>query len=276
MINENTIPEEILELDNMVAIGYRGSIATGTFTDQTDDVDLWRLRVGSIRDYILETPHQRMKTIQTEDVIDGVTWDVVTYELWHFFSLLVKGNPNMIMLLMLSDDFIIQKYPLWHVIKGQQRHFLAVEPFYKSVTGFVKSQMDRIDNPGKPGGKPAKLVEAFGYNTHMASHVLRWAYMAKEYLETGCFEVDRSFVDSDDLIEVKNGKVSRLIFDMRLKYAMEDLEKVYKAGKFPIPLEPNMAEIDHLLEILVLQANREEIEEVLHLKTPSYWAKYRD
>jgi len=272
-INENTIPKEILELEGMVAIGYRGSLATGTFTDKTDDVDLWRLRVGSIREYI----HKRMKTTHTMTEVDGVVWDVASYELRHFFNLLIKGNPNMITLLMLSDEFIIRKDTLWHAIKGQQRHFLAVEPFYRAVTGFLKSQTGRLENPGEPGGKAAGLVEAFGYNTHMASHALRWAKIAKEYLRDGVFEVDRFFLDSDELIEVKEGKVSRRIFDSMLRHHMAGLKARYISGRFPIPCEPNKAEIDHLLESLVLQANRQEIEEVLggNFTAPDFWAKYR-
>lgn len=254
------IPKSVTELDNIVAIGYRGSIATGTFTEQSDDIDLWRVYAGTLKAHVVEK--MGLLTTQTQDKIDGTIWDVTTYELRHFFELLLKGNPNMLSLLMLEDDFVLVRSWMWKEIQEHKALFLAIDPFYRAVLGFCQDHYQSLTKLTHEESKKNDRIDKCGYDPHMAAHGLRWLAMAIEYIEFGTFTVDRTHIDGPELIELKNGEWSREQVNKVWAQNVNALESRYAKGGFPRPLQPNRDEARSLLLKLILLENRHEYEDV--------------
>ena len=251
------IPNFVTKLNGVVAIGYTGSVATGTFTADTDDIDIWRVYIAPLKQQ-LGLGENNSRTHQSQTVNDGMTWDVTTHELRRFFYLLLKGNPNILSLLMLPQDSIIKSGDIWDEIVENKRLFLAAKPFYNAVIGFCKSQYNRMAKPSSVPGKHQELVEQYGYNTHMAAHALRWMAMAIEYLTFGTFTVDRTDTDATELITLKNGEWSLERVKEAWQGNMPILEGIYGRGDFPLPLEPDRAGANDLLVRLALLGNIED------------------
>ncbi len=78
--------------DNLILLGYRGSIAHGMYVpdtdpDSIDDKDIMGIYVAPLEHYLGFGRAQHKETFIEE-------WDSVCYELRKFYSLLLKSNPN--------------------------------------------------------------------------------------------------------------------------------------------------------------------------------------
>src|SRR5580698_10734529 len=89
-------------LEHSILIGNRGSVAHGTYIPNTDpnsidDIDLMNVVIPP-REYYLG--------LSTWEMCEGIDdpWDVVAYELKKFMRLLVKQNPNVLMMLWLDEE----------------------------------------------------------------------------------------------------------------------------------------------------------------------------
>lgn len=97
--------------------------------------------------------------------------------------------------------------------------------------------------------KRAILEEKFGYDCKHAMHLVRLLRMAKEYLENNQLYVDRTFIDAEELKEIRNGSWS---FDKLEQYALEkelELNGLYENSK--LNKFPNREKITELCETIV-------------------------
>lgn len=65
--------------------------------------------------------------------------------------------------------------------------------------------MEHLAFKGYMGEKRKRLVEAHGYDTKNAAHLVRLLRMGIEFLNHGELVVDRGGVDATELLDIKNG-----------------------------------------------------------------------
>lgn len=200
-----------------VLMTYRGSISHGMFIPNTDpnsidDVDLMGVYVESPSFYAgLENKtfgFGGKKTDTQEYWVEQ--YDIVNYELRKLFGLLLKNNPNVLMLLFLDKDYILYKEPLWDEIVNNRFIFLSKKAFY-SFGGYAEEQLRKMtsgNHQGYMGEKRKALVEKFGYDVKNGAHLVRLLRMGTEYLKRGTLTVDRTNVDADELLSIKRGEWS--------------------------------------------------------------------
>mgnify|MGYP001069241576 CR=1 FL=1 len=189
-----------------VLVGYRGSVAHGTYVPNTDpasidDIDLMALCVPDESHYFgLEEFGSR----GTQEIVDD-PWDIVAYEVRKAVSLLLKGNPNVLSMLWLPEDLYTRRTPAGDLLIDNRDAFVGSH-VYEAYVGYAMSQlrqMERVDHAGYMGPKRRRLVERFGYDCKNASHLIRLLRQCIEFLDTGELEVLRT--DADELVAIKRG-----------------------------------------------------------------------
>src|SRR6185436_16125423 len=113
----NLTQEQVLELlpDNLILLGYRGSIAHNMFVpqnypDSIDDKDLMGVYIAPIEHY-LGFGRDEVKEAFIKE------WDTVSYEIRKFIGLLLKCNPNVLSMLWIDEQHIIYEHELGRVLR---------------------------------------------------------------------------------------------------------------------------------------------------------------
>lgn len=197
--------------ENLIILGYRGSIAHGTYIPSNDpngidDIDLMGVFIPSMDHYFLSKFFPQNDKSHHEAFIKE--WDAVSYEITKFISLLLKSNPNVLSMLWLNDEHYIYVHPVGRKLI-ENRDIFSSRVVYKSFVGYAQSQMHKMTHfkhEGYMGEKRKKLVAKFGYDTKNAAHMIRLLEMGIEFLNTGKLNVRRE--NSEKLLDIKHGKYS--------------------------------------------------------------------
>jgi len=263
-INENT--RAVWFTDNLIKRlepycilrGYRGSIAYNTYEEKTthDDKDIMGIYIPP-EDVIFGI--RNMETI--ERMMDEklsqkrtIVWDIVYYSLPKYLNLILKQNPNVIMLLWLAEKHYIKKTKLGEKLINA-RDQLVSKQCYQSFCGYAHGQLHRMTHhhpTGRMGAKRKELVERFGYDVKNASHLIRLLKMGVETLLTGEMIVERP--DNNMLLEIKRGEWS-------LKKVLDYSDKLFQLMdeayvKSPLPNKVNEPFVNMLCEEIITEFYR--------------------
>jgi predicted nucleotidyltransferase len=190
---------------------FRGSVAHGMFIrsdapDSIDDIDLMGVVIAPTENY-LGRPESAWGSRGMAESWEG-KFDIVIYELRKFVTLLLKSNPNVVAMLWLPEDKYVHVSPLGQRLIAH-RHLFMSRKAYDSFTGYAQQQIDKMRGSayqGYMGAKRKELVDRFGYDTKNAAHCIRLLRMGCEVLRYGEYRVNRSGIDSQELLDIKRGK----------------------------------------------------------------------
>jgi len=228
-------------------LGYRGSIAHGTFENKsTDDKDLMGVCFGPKNSYLGLTKFEHKETQKNE-------WDVVIYEIRKYFQLLLKGNPNVLGLLWLPEKYIVLKTP-----EGQElidnRDLFICKQIYHSFCGYAYAQLKRMTSFGNDrfksgymGAKRKELVEKYGFDVKNATCLIRLLRQGIELLNEGYLYVERK--DAPQLLQIKHGEWSLEKVNQEAEKLFTRMETAYDNCK--LPSFPNYEKAEKLLMQLV-------------------------
>lgn len=251
---------------NVLAVGYRGEVAHGMFRPSTepnsvDDIDLIAVTMNTLRDTIVH-PGDRLN--RAKELKQG-EWDVVFYPLPKMISLLSQGNPAVLSMLWISQEHIVRTSPYWEYIRERRRAFSG-KHVYRTFSGYAYSQLKKMEHTtfqGYMGEKRKKLVEKFGYDTKNASHLIRLLRKGKEFLMTGEMLVDRSLIDREELLAIKDGKYTLNEIKRMAESEGKGMRDAYDQS--PLPMRLDMDEIldIHFNVSMAYYQNTKETEYVL-------------
>jgi len=207
-MNELSVPDyDMLTVPGQIVLGYRGSIAHGMYVpnsnpDSIDDKDVMGVFIGEPEHYL--GVQRRKETVEHWHK----EWDCVHYEFLKFIGLLIKGNPNVLSLLWLDKKNIISQKPEWDAVLAIKESFVSKQAYY-SFNGYAYSQLKKMTAfsfDGYMGAKRKQLVVKNGYDTKNAANLIRILRMGIEFLLTGNLRVDRTGMDSEELLDIKLGR----------------------------------------------------------------------
>ena len=139
----NLPQERVAELlpENLILLGYRGSIAHNMYVPQEDansidDKDLMGVFVGP-KEHYLGFGRSEVK----EKFINE--WDAVSYEIRKFMGLLLKCNPNVLSLLWLPEQHVIFEHELGRLLR-EHRDIFVTKAAYHSFNGYAYGQFKRM------------------------------------------------------------------------------------------------------------------------------------
>jgi len=196
--------------DNLILLGYRGSLVHGTYEENTthDDFDVMGVYVPP-----KECVFGLGKTDTIERMIDEKlsqkktrVWDIVYYSVQKYMSLLLKQNPNVLSLLWIDPKYYIHKTHWGDLLISQRQNLLSKE-CYHSFSGYAYGQLHRMTHigpTGRLGEKRKELISRFGYDVKNASHLLRLLKMGIEVLNVGELLIERP--ERKMLLAIKRGE----------------------------------------------------------------------
>jgi predicted nucleotidyltransferase len=199
-----------------------------------DDIDIMSAVVPD-REYFLGLKEYGSRGTK-EYMIDH--WDVVSYEIRKLMGLFSKGNPNVLSMLWVDEEFIIKR-----TIEGQGlrdcREMFVGKHVFNPFIGYARGQFKRMTNyadgsdryrTGHMGEKRKRLVEEFGYDTKNAAHLIRLLRMGIEFLQTGKLYVNRANIDAAELLAIKRGDWDiRKVNEVAATLFVEAEEALYKS-----------------------------------------------
>lgn len=217
--------------DNTILLGYRGSIAHGTYLrpddpNSVDDKDIMGVCIAPLEQYFGLQQFEQKEVMLRE-------WDSVVYEFLKFMRLLVKSNPNVLNMLWLRPQDYIVKNDLGRELVNH-RNLFVTKQIYQSFTGYAYGQLKKMSAfhfAGYMGAKRKALVEKYGYDVKNASHCIRILRMGIEFLREGELHVYRH--DAPQLVEIKTGKWTLEQVKKEADHLFKRAETAYDDCKFP-------------------------------------------
>jgi hypothetical protein len=206
---KNLTPELKKEIyrDDLVLLGYRGSIAhnmyiPNTNPDSIDDIDTMGIFLFPPEEYLGLNSGK-----ETEEKFIG-KYDMVFYEFKKFVRLLLKSNPNVLGMLWLQENHYLYKTDVGRLLLDN-REIFSSKLVYESFTGYAYSQLKRMTHnatKGYMGEKRRVLVEKYGFDCSNASHCIRLLKTGIGFLSSSELNVFRH--DAPMLLEIKRGEWS--------------------------------------------------------------------
>lgn len=248
---ENLTDEESARLvpEDLVMLGYRGSLSHGTYlkpndTNSVDDKDIMGAFIAPLDHYFgASLFNNKFRKDHHEAMIKE--WDAVSYEFRKFVGLLAASNPNvMSMLWMPCSNFLVMRRPGTELIMN--RHLFVTKKIFDSFTGYARAQLEKMTSfthEGYMGEKRRSLVAKYGYDCKNASHLIRLLRMGIEFLREGRLNVFRK--DAAELVEIKTGGWSLDRVKSEAAKLFEQAEKAHDECTFPA--EPDQDAINDLM-----------------------------
>lgn len=213
---------------------YGGSLAYGTNLPSSD-IDYRGVCIPPI-DYLLGLQHfEQHESLQPNDV--------VIYSLKKFVNLAMSCNPNILDILFTRPEDILFKNKFGDELLKIKNDFITKRAF-KSYVGYANAQLKRMSAVDKnAAGKRLNSVNAFGFDTKNAMHLIRLLRMGKEIMQNGEINVYRN--DRLDLLKIRNGERTLNDITDEANSLFYEIHTLYL--KTSIPTEPDFHKINNWL-----------------------------
>lgn len=227
----------------VILFARRGSHAHGTYVPSSDpssidDIDTLGVFVYPVEYYLGVPVGPGWR--ETVEVMEGEQ-DIVCYELRKFVRLLLKSNPNVLMILHLRPEDYLYVSPLGQLLLDNKEAFSSRQAA-TSFVGYAHGQLKRMTHfqkvsghRGFMGAKRKALVEKYGYDAKNSSHLIRLLRMGIEFLSTGRMHVFRQ--DARELIDIKQGKWTLGRIEREADKLFAELRRA--ESESPLPKEPD-------------------------------------
>lgn len=233
-----------VDMRHVVRIVEVGSTAHGMSTSSTDDdFDATVIRVEPFKELVVGSPNRQSMMIRTQP--DGVRSrmgdiDLQVYTLRKFAGLAAGGNPSIL-------GAIFSKKVHYSTLDLQPLARMAASKRAGSAfLGYMRQQLERWQGVrGQKSVNRPELVDAYGFDTKYAAHVIRLGIQGVEYMQTGQYSMPLADEVAASLIGLREGALSE-------PEAMEWAEQVEQdlleaVASSPLPQGPNTEGINDWL-----------------------------
>ncbi len=203
----------------------------GTETETSDE---------DIRGIWLPSIEQSLAFSEPKDIVDQNLergTDVVMFPIRKFFSLILKGNPNMMDWLFCPEDNIRIMTDEGKTIRDMRGMFIGRQVGERCLR-YAKAEYRAMhDVTGKTGAKRKAELKKYGYSPKMAMNSIRILQEGNELMEFGKITLPRP--NAELLLEIKTGKVSvkeiGSIYDIASEWLKHLLDKKIKFAGIEAP-----------------------------------------
>ena len=238
---------------NTCYLTMMGSIAYGVSGDSSD-VDVYGVCFPPKDDVFphlrgiipgFGPPAQQFKVWQEHHIktLDGhKEYDFSVYSIVSMFQLCMENNPNMIDSLFTPRRCVLHISPVFEEVRSRRHIFLHKGSFHK-FKGYAYSQLAKIKSSNLPSNpKRREAVEAFGYDTKHAYHVVRLALEAEQILQEGDLDLERG---REQLKAIRRGEWTLDYLERWFQEKERQLEQI--AADSPLAHKPDEPAIRQLL-----------------------------
>lgn len=254
--------EQVLNLfpQHTILTAYRGSVAHGMYVPNTDphsidDIDLFGVHMAPIDCYLGLLQHKdyyEPVVGKYKETVEGFydEYDVVSYEFKKLMRMLIKSNPNVLLLLSLEAEHYINITGAGKLLLKHREAFFSQKAYY-SFARYAENQLKKMTHfvfEGYMGEKRKALVTKFGYDTKNAAHCIRLLRTCIEFLTTGELNVFRS-EDAEELLQIKLGQRSLESIEVEAKDLI--IKATYAKNHSVLPEVPDYAKINLITKQIV-------------------------
>lgn len=225
--------------------GVVGSTLHGTSVDNgLEDLDLLGVAIESAQEFVGFSPKDvKVERTKPEGVrSEAGDVDRTVYGLRKFLGLALKGNPTILLAFFIPQEFIKVITPDGHELQ-QLAPYVVSKQVFQPFRGYMRQQHERLLGlRGQRNVTRPELVNAYGYDTKYAGHIVRLGMQGEEVLMTGRFTLPMKDEQRELVRAVRTGKytlaqVSELIID-----AERRIETAF--DKSPLRLWPDRAYVE--------------------------------
>jgi uncharacterized protein len=171
--------------------------------------------------------------------------DLVIYSLRKWCSLALKGNPSVLLLLFTPREACT----VWTDEAARLREMawaFASRKAGASFLGYMQQQRMRLlGERGQMRVHRPELVEAYGFDTKYAGHILRLGFQGVDYMRTGRIVVPMDAAARDYIVAVRNGEHDMNSVLTRAGELEQELKGLCDAS--PLPDEPDREAVNVFL-----------------------------
>lgn len=188
-----------------------GSTVHGTAVAGTDDRDEMAICIEPPEKVVgLHHFETMVYRTQPEGVRSGPgDLDLVIHTLRKFTRLAAKGNPSILLPLYVPPAALIGKtHAFGHRLREVRSMFLS-KRVGKSFLGYLIAQKERLmGDRGQMRIKRQELIDAYGFDTKYAGHIIRLAHQGIELMRTGHLSLPMKRAEADEVLAVRTGKMT--------------------------------------------------------------------
>jgi predicted nucleotidyltransferase len=230
---------------NTVLLVTVGSGVHGVALEGTDDHDEMGVRVEPPDHVIgLRAFEQYVFRTQPDGARSGPgDTDRVVYSLRKWARLALKGNPTVLLLLFSPEIHVMT--PLGEELRAAHALF-ASQKAGQSFLGYLSAQKQRLlGERGQMRVHRPELVDAHGYDTKYAMHMLRLGIQGVEYMQSGAITLPIPEPEREWLRGVRRGEVGLNEVLTRVGELELELRDLIDSG--PLPAEPQYDQVNEFL-----------------------------
>lgn len=227
--------------------GFAGSTIHGVSVKDQDDRDELGICIEP-REYVIGLRHfeTHVWRTQPEGVKSGPgDLDLTIHSLRKYMRLAANGNPTIITLLYLPEQFIIEADE-WGRRLMAERDIMLCRKAGAAFLGYMTAQRERLE--GVRGGRHGwrqVLVEKYGYDTKYAGHLVRLGFQGIEFMKTGRITLPMPEGIRSQIVDIRTGMINKEVVLNIAKLQEAELRELCATS--PLPEEPNYDAINRFL-----------------------------
>lgn len=234
--------------DTLLAIAEVGSTAHGISLEGTDDLDLTLIRIEPFDELVYGSESRQSMMIRTQ--LEGERSrvgdiDLQIYTARKFTRLACGGNPSILNVLYVPEYRHLAPWG-WQEFRAGLRAYTPSIRAGSAFLGYMRQQMERwVGTRGQKNVNRPELVEAYGFDTKYAAHLIRLGYQGKIYMETGTIPIPLPKPMADAIKSLRTGGLTET---EALKWARDIENELHEAIVIsPLPQGPNIVGANRVL-----------------------------
>lgn len=222
-----------------------GSTLHGTaVSDGLEDLDLMAVVVEDLKTFAgfnaCDTWTSRTKPMGVRSEAGDV--DYVAYGLRKYLNLALKGNPSILLALFAGDEHTREITESGRALRALAPKIISKQ-CYMPFRGYMRQQHERLLGlRGQRNVTRPELVEAYGYDTKYAAHVVRLGLQGRELLMTGRLSLPMREDERALCVKVRTGGFSLAEVSEQIIAAERALDEAHAAS--PLPERPDTAAVE--------------------------------
>lgn len=212
--------------------------------DGLEDLDLMAIAIEDLSQFIGFHPREVWVRRTKPEGVRSEAGDVdhVTYGLRKDLGLALKGNPSVLLPLFAPLSHVRILTETGCALRALMPDIIS-QRVYAPFRGYMQQQHDRL--MGRRGGMRVtrpELIQAYGFDTKYASHVLRLGFQGEELLRTGQLTLPMPDAERMLIRQVRMGGVTLDAVSDLIQEAQQRLEDAYATS--PLRPSPNAAKVE--------------------------------
>jgi len=173
--------------------------------------------------------------------------DLTVYSLRKWMRLAMNGNPTVLLPFFAPEDKIVTITAEGHELRERMPQYILSRSAGDRFVGYLNTQREAMlshEGKGHDCTRP-ELIEAFGFDTKFAGHMIRLGFQGLELMRTGKITLPMPVDDRDLVKRIRNGKYTMKVC---LDWAEQLEHEITEAMKHsPLRDEPDREIIDRWL-----------------------------